>query len=310
MIELAELRRELMTLGQLGREGGVVEDRLHRALAVVEVAAEPEDGEVVAGLRDHLQLLQGRDAGVGIVDADAGVGAIGEAVERRHAGVAAGRHQDEEVEVGGAPGVRLLERLAEVQRHALQRHVLEGQRGPVPELEHVPPRSHFAHRRDLRVVEVRAVGPWPRSRASSRRRRRGRRPRTPPPPARGTAASARATICSTVNRGSRSGTNRPPPGAMPSRMASVNVRGLSMTPRVSRYRIMATGFYRNAGVRRAPRSGGRSVPRAGPVTEPRTALDISKRCITIYRVTAVMNVQGGRYVRVTGDRGPPVRTSQ
>ena len=150
---------ELVPLGQLGGEVAVVEDRLDRALAVVEVAAEAEHGEVVARLRDHLQLLQRRDAGVGVVDADAGVGAIGEAVERRHAGVAAGRHQDEEVEVGGALGVRLLERLAEVQRHALQRHVLEGQRGAVPELEHVTPRSHLAHRGDLGVVEVGAVGP-------------------------------------------------------------------------------------------------------------------------------------------------------
>ena len=35
-----------MPLGQLGREGAVVEDRLDRALAVVEVAAEAEHQEL------------------------------------------------------------------------------------------------------------------------------------------------------------------------------------------------------------------------------------------------------------------------
>ena len=158
-MELAELRDRRWPLGELRGEAAVVEDRLDRALAVVEVAAEAEHREVVARLGDHLQLLQGGHAGVGVVDADARVGAIGEAVERRHAGVAAGRDQDEEVQVGRALGVRLLERLAEVERHALQGHVLEGQRGAVPELEHVTPRGHLAHRGDLGHVEVRAVGP-------------------------------------------------------------------------------------------------------------------------------------------------------
>ena len=148
-----------MPLGQLRGEVAVVEHGLDRALAVVEVAAEAEHGEVLARLRDHLQLLQGRDAGVRIVDADPRVGAIGEAVERRNAGVAAGRDQDEEVEVGRALDVRLLQRLAEVERHALQRHVLERERGAVPELEHVQPRRHVADRGDLGIVEVGAVGP-------------------------------------------------------------------------------------------------------------------------------------------------------
>ena len=178
---------EPVPLGQLRGEVAVVEHRLDRALAVVEVAAEAEHGEVVARLRDHLQLLQGGDAGVRVVDADPGVGAIGEAVERRHAGVAAGRDQDEEVQVGRALGVRLLQRLAEVERHALQGHVLERQRGAVPELEHVaapaPPRGP-GRPRDRRSWGRR---PAPRSRASWRRRRPGRRPRIPPPRARGTA---------------------------------------------------------------------------------------------------------------------------
>ena len=157
-MELAELSARPCALGQLGGEGGVVEDRLDGGLAVVEVAADAEHRDVVARLRDHLLLLQGGHAGVGVVDADAGVGAIGEAVERRLARVARGRDQDEEVEVGRARGVRLLERLAEEERHALQRHVLEGQRGAVPELEHVTPRGDLADRGDLGYVEVRAVG--------------------------------------------------------------------------------------------------------------------------------------------------------
>ena len=101
-------QREAVPLGQLGGEGRVVEHGLDRALAVVEVAAQAEDREVLAGLGDHLQFLQRRHPGVGVVDADPRVGAIGEAVERRHAGVTAGRHEDEEVQVRGALGVRLL----------------------------------------------------------------------------------------------------------------------------------------------------------------------------------------------------------
>ena len=240
-----------MTLGQLCREGAVIEDGLDGGLAVVEVAAEAEYGEVLPRLRDHLQLLQGRDAGVRVVHADAGVGAVGETVERRLARVAAGRHQDEEVQVGGAPGVRLLQRLGEEQRHALERHVLERERRAVPELEHV---TAGATSRTGATCASSKLGPYASAAIS-----RVRAAETSRPKASYTAAArawygiaASASTSSTENDGSRSGTNKPPPGAMPSRIASVKVRGWSMAPRVSRYRIMTRGFYRNAPAGRSP----------------------------------------------------------
>ncbi len=160
--------RQAVALSQFRGERRVVEDRFDRALAVVEVAAETEHREVVARLGDHLQLLQRRDPRVRVEDADARVGAVRVTVERRHARVAAGRHQDEVVELRRAPGVRLFQRLAEVERHALQRHIFEGERRPVPQLEHVPPRGDLAHRGHLRMVEARAVG----ARRDRARRRR------------------------------------------------------------------------------------------------------------------------------------------
>jgi len=51
-------------------------------------------------------------------------------------------------------GMGLLQRLAEEQRHALQRQVLEGQGGAVPQLQHVTARRYAAHRSDARVAEV------------------------------------------------------------------------------------------------------------------------------------------------------------
>jgi len=62
----------------------------------------------------------------------------------------------------------------------------------------------------------------------------------------------------------------------------VKVRGRSMAPRVSRYRIMTRGFYRNAPAGRSPDAlsvhGDREDAAAGG-----RQLDFLKRCITIYR---------------------------
>ena len=47
-----------MAAGQLGGELGIVEDGLDGVLAGVEVAVQAEHADVVARLRDHLQLLE------------------------------------------------------------------------------------------------------------------------------------------------------------------------------------------------------------------------------------------------------------
>ena len=54
--------------------------------------------------------------------------------------------------------MRLLQRLAEEERHALQRHVLERQRRAVPELEHEAAFAEILHGSYLGVSEVGAVG--------------------------------------------------------------------------------------------------------------------------------------------------------
>ena len=116
-----------MALEQLRVERVVVEGRLDRVLAVVEVAAHPEHGDVVAALRDHLLALD--------------VGDARRRGRRRRCGCAPGRRNPRGRPCrcrrrwppgpGSrrpvAPGARLHgHRFREEERHALQRHVLEG----------------------------------------------------------------------------------------------------------------------------------------------------------------------------------------
>ena len=144
-------------LVQLGAELLVAEGLLHRVLAVVEVAAHAEHGDVLAELGDHLLALDVADALGGVEDDDLGESAVGEAFERGLAGVAAGRDEDQVVVLGPSAGAKLGDRLREEQRHALQRDVLERARGPVPQLEHVHLRRDLDHRRDPLVVPLLAV---------------------------------------------------------------------------------------------------------------------------------------------------------
>ncbi len=146
-----------MLLGELGAEGLVVEGGLDGALAVVEVAAHAEDADVVAALRDHLLALDVGDAVGGVEHDDAGVVAVREALERGLAGVARGGDQDQVVVGRGPRSRRSVERLREEQRQALQRHVLEGARRTVPQLEHPGAGHDLFDRRDALVVELRAV---------------------------------------------------------------------------------------------------------------------------------------------------------
>ena len=96
-MEFARGELEAVLLVQLGVERLVVEGGLDRVLAVVEVAAHAEDADVVAALRDHLLALDVGDAVGGVEDDDARVLAVGEALERRLAGVARGGHEHQVV---------------------------------------------------------------------------------------------------------------------------------------------------------------------------------------------------------------------
>ena len=124
-----------MALVQLRREDRVVERGLDGALAVIEVAAHAEDAHVVPVLRHHLLALDVRDTVGGIEHHYVRVLAVRETLEGRLAGVARRRDEDQVVVRLQPPGPASLHGLTEEEREALQRHVLEGARGPVPELE-------------------------------------------------------------------------------------------------------------------------------------------------------------------------------
>lgn len=74
----------LQALGQLL----IGKDTLDGALGVVKVAADAADGDVVALLRGHLQVLDAADLALGIKDSDARARSVGKAGECCLAGVA------------------------------------------------------------------------------------------------------------------------------------------------------------------------------------------------------------------------------
>ena len=139
-------------------EGVVSKNRLDRGLTVVEVALDREHGQVVPGLGDHLALLDGGDPTAGVAHGYLGMRAVREPRQRSHAGVARGGHQDEEVAVAAALRPRQLQGLREEEGHALEGHVLEGQRRPVPQFQREAVLTHGANGRDLWMIEVVAIG--------------------------------------------------------------------------------------------------------------------------------------------------------
>jgi hypothetical protein len=156
-MEFAEESRSPWRSRSSAEKAVVAERRLDRVLAVVEVAPNAEHPDVRSLLRDHLLALQIAHAVCRVEDDDAGVGPVGEAVERRLAGVARGCYEDEEVLGERAGGLLGGDRFGEEERHALQRHVLERARRAVPELEHVRTCDDLGHRCDARVGPLVAV---------------------------------------------------------------------------------------------------------------------------------------------------------
>ena len=98
----------------------------------------PNTPTLLAALRDHLLALDVGDAVVGVEDDDAACGRgrrSPRAPPCRCRRDVATRMRKSSVELAAL--LLALDRLAEEQRHALQRHVLERARGAVPQLEHV-----------------------------------------------------------------------------------------------------------------------------------------------------------------------------
>ena len=135
-------------------------DALDGALGVVKVAADAADGDVVALLRGHLQVLDAADLALGIKDSDARARSVGKAGKCCLARVARRGGDDHD-----ALGAAVLGRGAGHQtgKH-LQGDVLKGARGAAKELHHIGLRGvgarcgvEFDERRNLFARERAAV---------------------------------------------------------------------------------------------------------------------------------------------------------
>ena len=146
----------LQTLGKLL----IGKDALDGALGVVKVAADAADGDVIALLRGHLQILHAADFALGIKDGDARARGVGKAGECGLARVARRGGDDHDAlgaaVLGGSAGHQTGEHL--------QSDVLEGARGAAKELHHIGLRGvgarrgvEFDERRDLLTRKRAAV---------------------------------------------------------------------------------------------------------------------------------------------------------
>ena len=123
--------QEITPLVQLRPDSLIGEDTLNAGLSIIKVADDRPDIHILSLLRHHLPLLHGRDAVLGVVDLDAGLGHIGKALHSGLAGVAGGGHQNTGRSLlAGFPqcgGQKL--------RQHLQCHILERGGGTVPQLQ-------------------------------------------------------------------------------------------------------------------------------------------------------------------------------
>ena len=116
-------------------EGEIVEAGLGEVLAVVERALDGDVVHVGRQHRRHLPALHLAHPAARMQHEDVDGFAVAHRLDRRRAGVARGRADD------GRVGVPLAQRVVEHQAEQLQRHVLEGERRAVEQLEQVQPLS-------------------------------------------------------------------------------------------------------------------------------------------------------------------------
>ena len=128
----------LQTLGKLL----IGKDALDGTLGIVEVAADAADGDVIALLRGHLQILHAADFALGIKDGDACARGVGKAGECCLARVARRGGDDHDAlgaaVLGGSAGHQTGEHL--------QGDVFEGACGAAKELHHIGLRGVSARR--------------------------------------------------------------------------------------------------------------------------------------------------------------------
>jgi len=132
-----------------GKHGGG-EQVLNAGLGVVEITVDGDNVGVIAAGGGHLQLLHIANAIGGEEHRAAGAGHVLEALQGRLAGIAAGGHQDTHLALlavfAGGEGGQVGQQL--------QRHILEGQRGTVEQLQHVGVIIQLAQGRHGGIVEL------------------------------------------------------------------------------------------------------------------------------------------------------------
>ncbi|MGY3107652.1 hypothetical protein ACVWW7_004279 [Bradyrhizobium sp. LM6.9] len=135
--------------GQRGRiaEAMVVEHPLHERLAIVEIAFDSERVDIGRACRGHHPPLHLGNAAVRKQHDEIDILEPRERVDRSTAGVAGGRDHD-----GGALAA-LGKHMVHQPRDQLHRHILEGERRTMEQLQHELVRRHLAQRHHRRMAE-------------------------------------------------------------------------------------------------------------------------------------------------------------
>ena len=237
-----------------GRERGVREGGLDQRLAVVEGAVDGEGGDVLAQGRE-LPLLEGGDPAARVEHHGPHPAPLPERLRHRRPGVAAG---------GGEDGDRML-RIADQLEHGGEEagaEVLEGQGRPVEQLEGEdagaapPPAARGSRAPGARRA---ASGSRPSSSASRRSIRTSQR----------RLQSSSSSSGQSSKRGRGSGSQRPPPGAIPASTASRKV-AVAGVPRADQsHAVLKLRAPARPGGRAC--RGGRSTSRPAPRSPPWSA---------------------------------------
>ena len=128
-------------------EGVMVEHALHQRLAIVERAFDRDGVDVGVVDGGHLPALHVGDAAIREEHDEIDPVAAAEGLDGRAAGVARGRADD------GDALAALLERVVHQPRQELHRHVLEGERRAVEQLQQEEVVADLRQRRDRRMAE-------------------------------------------------------------------------------------------------------------------------------------------------------------